>query len=278
MTADEAPGADTIEFRAEARAVPKRRRFPVFALIASVVLAGAGAGGYYLWSKISTDGDVREVPLIRAQPGPIKVKPETAGGMNVPDRDKTVFDRMEGEEERPGVERLLPVPEQPRPPPRSQPGDTARAPEPAPPQRPTLRPAIEEASRPPETLRAPLPPAPEAVASAPPSALPVAVQSPPVSVDSSSAIPGPAKSGYLVQLAAARSEDSAKGEWDRLKRSHGDVLGKFDVSIMRVDLGPERGIFFRVRAGPIADENVARAVCAALVERKQGCLVVRPEG
>lgn len=267
MTADDAPHGDTIEFKAEARSIPKRRRFPIFAVVASIALAGTLGGAYYAWKALSTDGEVREVPLIRAQPGPIKVKPETAGGMDIPDQDKTVFDRMEGEVDRPGVEQLLPPPETPRTPPGPPRSETAQRP--VPPSAPVAVPAPVPAATP----SAPPPavsPAPSPIAAPPPVA-----PSPPAETAIANAGPG---RGYLVQLAAARSEDTAKAEWDRLKRSYADVLGRFDLSVMRVDLGPDRGIFFRVRAGPIADEGSARAVCAVLVERKQGCLVVRPEG
>lgn len=264
MTADEGPRGDTIEFKAEPRTIRKRRQFPIFAILASAVLISTGGGAYYAWKALSTDNEVREVPLIRAQPGPIKVKPETAGGMDIPDQDKTVFDRMEGEGERPGVEQLLPPPEAPRTPPWSR-SETARVPD-----------AAAPAARTPDAARqAGQPsPAPMGTASVPAPPPPVAAPAAPVETAST----GTSRGGYLIQLAAARSEDTAKAEWDRLKRTYGDVLGRLDLSVMRVDLGPDRGIFFRVRAGPIADEAAARAACAALVERKQGCLVVRPEG
>jgi hypothetical protein len=49
-----------------------------------------------------------EVPLVRADAGPIKVKPANPGGMPVPDRDMLIYGQQQ-----PEVEHLLPPPEQP---------------------------------------------------------------------------------------------------------------------------------------------------------------------
>jgi len=54
--------------------------------------------------------------LIRADPRPVRVAPEDPGGMEVPHRDKLVYDLIAGEEGREAhVERLLPRPEAPLP-------------------------------------------------------------------------------------------------------------------------------------------------------------------
>ena len=57
------------------------------------------------------------IPLVRAAPGPVKVRPENPGGLRVPDRDKLIYGLIEGkngdQEVAPGPERLLPPPEQP---------------------------------------------------------------------------------------------------------------------------------------------------------------------
>lgn len=80
-----------------------------------------------------------------------------------------------------------------------------------------------------------------------------------------------------VQLAAVRSLAQARGEWERLRRKNGDLLGKLRLFITKADLGPAKGIYFRLRAGPLASEAKAKALCVSLAARKIGCLVVRPE-
>ncbi|MFB3135738.1 MAG: SPOR domain-containing protein [Rhodospirillales bacterium] len=81
---------------------------------------------------------------------------------------------------------------------------------------------------------------------------------------------------YKVQLAAERSLEGARGEWERLRRKNLDLLGRLTLSITKVDLGPEKGVFYRLRAGPVGDKAAARALCAKLARREMGCLVVRP--
>ena len=63
-----------------------------------------------------------DAPLIKAGDQPIKVPPESPGGLDVPNRDILVYRRMQGTPgERPAVERLQPGPEQPLAPPAAPP-------------------------------------------------------------------------------------------------------------------------------------------------------------
>ncbi len=149
------------------------------------------------------------------------------------------------------------------------------------------------------TPTAPPPPAPAIaaapapiVAAAPPPIAAIAPPPPPAAAPHAQAIPpapapavaaAPPKTapplaegkGYRLQLAAVRSPEAAKQIWDRLKRQHGDVLGGLAYAEQRVDLG-ERGIFYRVQAGPIADAAKAEQECRELKRRGVGCLLVRP--
>lgn len=84
-----------------------------------------------------------------------------------------------------------------------------------------------------------------------------------------------ATGGWQVQLAASRAATAAKAEGERLKQKHSDVLGKMTVNIVRADLGA-KGVFYRIRLGPARDKDEARAVCAQLAKRGQGCLVIAP--
>ncbi len=75
-----------------------------------------------------------------------------------------------------------------------------------------------------------------------------------------------------------RSLERAEGEWERLRRKGSDLLGNLTLSVTKADLGPKKGVFYRLRVGPVADEAAARALCANLAKREMGCLVVRPGG
>lgn len=61
-----------------------------------------------------------EVPTIVADATPIKTKPESPGGLVVPDQDKLVLNEPATAKEEPRVERLLSAPEAPAPMPRAE--------------------------------------------------------------------------------------------------------------------------------------------------------------
>ena len=257
---------------------------------AVVFAAGTGAGWYYVGTQFLT-GDDSAIPLVMAATGPVKVRPISPGGMEVPDRDKLVYDRMQGNGERPRVERLLPAPETPLPPPGRDLPRQMEAAAPAPDSAKDLAamaPAAGPVTLPPaeaRTSRAPLvhigPSAAPDSAAATPTVEEVLAAVRPPPAPSPPAPKEPAKTGstapaYRVQLAAVRSLKRAQGEWDRLRRKNTDLLGNLALSVVKADLGPTKGMFYRLRAGPLADEAAARALCAKLAARKVGCLIVRP--
>lgn len=65
------------------------------------------------------------------------------------------------------------------------------------------------------------------------------------------------------------------GEWTRVSAKHGEALTGLSPSVIRADLG-ERGIFFRLRAGPLADKAAADALCETLKAANEACIVVPP--
>jgi len=113
-------------------------------------------------------------------------------------------------------------------------------------------------------------PAPAAGSAAPAAELPAQLAVVPP------AAPAAAIAGaFQVQLASARSEQGAMGEWNRIVGKNKDALGGLTPNVARVDLG-EKGVFFRLRAGPLADKAAADSLCAALSAQNVGCIVVRP--
>lgn len=87
---------------------PARKLFVLLALAAPVLL------GLLAWSLYRGEGPAGEPVLVRAEPGPVKVRPADVGGMAVPDRDKLVFSRVSGEQIG-EAESLRPLPEEPLP-------------------------------------------------------------------------------------------------------------------------------------------------------------------
>ena len=116
-------------------------------------------------------------------------------------------------------------------------------------------------------------PAPDAppIAGAPAAAAPIGGPVPKVAPLSSLSAAG----SYRLQLGALKTEEAAKTEWLKLHRQNSDLLGKLSLSVSRVDLGA-KGTYYRIQAGPIADEARAAQDCAALKSRKIACILVKP--
>lgn len=81
---------------------------------------------------------------------------------------------------------------------------------------------------------------------------------------------------HLIQLASLQTASAAQAEWQRLKAQYPTLLGALDLVVVPIDLGPTRGVFHRVQAGPLTDANAARSVCTALRQEGQACLEVAP--
>lgn len=185
------------------------------------------------------------VPLIKADPNPIKVKPEQPGGLQVPDRNMMIYNERPGG---PPVEKLLPPPEQPAARPAAPQQQVAMAPQAAPAPVPAVKPFT------------PQPIAPHAAAAAHP-ATPGAL--------------GADKGGHIrLVLASLKTPEEARAEWARLKKASPDILGKLTADAVRADLG-EKGVWYRIEAGSFAQPAAAEHVCRELKARHLGCSVAK---
>jgi len=113
--------------------------------------------------------------------------------------------------------------------------------------------------------------APAPVTAATPAAAPAAASAPVVAAQQQVAAAG----GVSIQLASARSEDAALSEWKRISGKNSDLLANLSPTVMQAEV-PDKGTFFRLRAGPLADRPAAESLCGALAARNVSCIVVRP--
>jgi hypothetical protein len=258
---------------------PRPRR--LLRVAGALIVMGVFAGG--LWfayvegvrhAGLSGGGDI---PLIRADTRPMKVKPENPGGMQIPDRDMLIYGQQ-----RPQVEHLLPPPEQPMarpaPPPPSPPPSRPQV-QPAAMAPPAASPAASDETGPPGPAATMLP-APSASAQPPlsPAAAAAARELAPIPVSNPAVLGARAaatKAGTLrLQLGAVRSETEARANWERLKRQNADLLGKLSAVAIRADLG-DKGVYYRIQAGPVADPSTADRICGGLRQRRLACIIVR---
>lgn len=220
--------------------LPPRRNLSGLALMlgAMALFAGGLWFAYHEGTKhpgvSATATTADNVPLIHADPDPVKIKPppDKIGGLNIPDKDNPLYGARPGNQL---VEKILPPPEAP-------------APRPLPPPPPQAPPAA-------------LAPPPPTAAAAKPAPKPPAQQA---------ALPD----GVRVQLASVRSAEAARDEWTRLKQDNPDLLGKLTAVAVRADLG-DRGIWYKIEAGPLPSKAAADRLCGEMKQRDLGCQLVR---
>jgi len=77
--------------------------------------------------------------------------------------------------------------------------------------------------------------------------------------------------GPVLHLASFRSEASAKQGWQEVVTHNRAVLGSLKPIIRRMDLGPDKGIFYRLMAGAFGSVAEAEAACIQLKQNNQFC-------
>lgn len=177
-----------------------------------------------------------EPPKIMADNTPFKVEPVDKGGVQTPNQDKTVYDRIDGTNSA-GTVTTAPLPEEP-----IQLPKTAKivVDSPAPIVRDTPKPVVK---------------APEPKPSRP------VIQS--------------GSSEYVVQVASSRDRADADRLWRKIEVDYRDILpsGAY-ADIKRADLG-DKGIYHRLRLSGLANKDAATQLCNRLKARGQACFVTR---
>lgn len=296
---------DTAELEANLRR--RRNLVPIVTALAAVVCFGAIVWYAYTWGTGQVASD--DLPVVRAEPMPEKVKPEQPGGMEVPHQGIAVLN-PDGEAPQ-AVERLLPRPEVPAPP-EPLPVPPAEIAEPAPdqgtpdqqmveplPEVPAIAdggaadvteaPAAEEQTAqdggaPAGADAVPTPQAKpddqiadlleqQAVETANGgTAQPATPAAPPQQTE----VPPQqtaalTKGTIVVQLSSVKSEAAATQEWKRLQGAHPAVLGKLGLALETAAV--QGTTYYRVQTGPFASREAAADVCTRLKARNQDCLV-----
>lgn len=256
----------------------------ITAAIALGAVAAFGIGIWFAYDQGVKRGASGAPPLIRADQGPAKVAPENPGGMQVPNQDKQIYERLGGNQQpaTPGTEKLLPPPERPSAAP-TQPNATANAvtvpnrPAPAtvPNQAPSSAAVPNRTDAPnPAAVTTPAPSQPvapkaeEKPAPAPATRTTTAPAS--TSAPSVTATPG---GRVKVQLASLKDQAAATATWNQLQKKFPDILGGLTPSYEKVEIAG-KGTFVRLQAGPLKDRATAQNACQQLAAKNQGCIVV----
>ena len=260
---------------------------------AFVALALAGFSGvlWYAYQWGLGDSELVELPVVTAEPGPDKVKPADPGGLQVPYQDQLVLNRDSATGEVVRVERLLPPPEVPLPPPAPESGavveEGAEVASTAPPAETIpdegATPAIETAAGPTEPETAPeggeTTPSTEvsavpAPAEPAPSAAPATDDQATQATTAAGTAQVAAAGAFALQLASLKSSDAAEREWARLRGAYPKLMGGLSLIVQPADIQGV-GKVYRLQVGAFPNRTAAADVCAQLKTKQQDCFVVR---
>jgi hypothetical protein len=220
---------------------PGTRRLALIAGGLGVALVGVVGGWEFVGHRTTT------VPVVQADNRPVRVKPDNPGGMQVAGANEDILSG--GAESSTG--KLAPPPEAPAP-------DALRAPSPAAP------------SAAPVAAPTPAPVAAPSLAAAQP-AKPTAVPRSAESAAEKRPVTAPSGNAALVQLAAVRSEDAAKSEWERLSKRLPELLGSRRPAFSKIER--DGRTLWRVRTGGFADIPQATSFCEKVRAKGSACSV-----
>lgn len=261
---------------------------------AGAVVSLAVLAALILWSWQLYTRDVGDIPVIRAELGPMRVAPDTPGGVIAPHQGRAINQVIEGE----GAavletERALaPAPPQPRPDDRviaaAEPDPEPTLPQAEPtledetaaegPARAGLAESIASAEEPPEPAAGadndPTAFAPLAGLAAPPR--PEGLRTETVSRPAQPSVSGPLRADDvpvgtpIVQLGAFNTVAIADAQWARYRQANADVLGESPYFIEPVNTSS--GLLYRLRVAGYASLAEAQSACAALRARGMDCI------
>ena len=82
----------------------------------------------------------------------------------------------------------------------------------------------------------------------------------------------PTPGDYAIHLESAEAESNVRSSWDRLRATYPAQIADKSLLVKQIDLG-DRGVFYRILAGPFADASAADTACRELEGLGQYCAV-----
>lgn len=266
------------------------------ALLGAVALGGALAFAYKQSGGGMSGG---EPPLVQADSRPVKEPPQQPGGKQFPHKNKLIYDRLQNGAQ-PETERIVPRQEKlavpampgaapaPMPPPAVAPVDNSDAVDGGPRRVKTLVVRPDGSVMPPAAEPAPAA-APQQVADAKPAprsqaaaAAPAADPQPVAAIpEAPKPKPAPAPKPeaaapreYVVQVGSKQDQTDALATFADMQQKYPKLLSSYRPMVQKANLGA-KGVWYRLRIGPLADKSAARKLCRDL--KSQGhpdCLVM----
>ncbi len=267
-------------------------------LITMGAFFGLALLGWYAYQESMKSPAEDDLPLIESESETFKKAPEDPGGEQIPYRDKEVYSVIANTDRVPQV-----VDETPADAPVMTPeGMQEEAmPQEAPVEAPVETPSevVNEAVEMPAEPIKQTEPAASPVQEAPTTKTPAEKVKAPTKAEPVKAISKPAEkvaekpvqkplqktaekpaekvtvSGYRIQLGAYRSAAEVAAAWSSKQKKYREELGSLKLHTERADLGA-KGIFYRLQAFPVDNQDDAKQLCKKLRDKKQECFVVKP--
>ncbi|MES2214517.1 MAG: SPOR domain-containing protein [Pseudomonadota bacterium] len=216
----------------------------------------------------------RPIPLLKADNGPTRIKPEGNDGALVPNTDKMVYENLtfDRKEVTKSSVSIMPEPEQPLHIFKKEEKESPDViediigkilmPEVEMPEA-SIQPITQDVEAPNSTLDTPAQGTSKIlnIASVP-------KENPNLRQNSASK---KTKFPYKIQLVSVRSIAAAEAEWERLKKMHHKTLGHLPHVVKKMTI-ETKGVFYRLLAGEFVSFGQAKAVCRK-IGAQQGCLV-----
>ncbi len=261
----------------------------VFAGILGIVLAG-----FFFFNAESDNID--EVVTITTAPEVIKESPAQAGGMNIPDQDKLVYNRIRSDNVTTKVESLFPEPEKPVMPqilsiedntpeekfvnmdnvkpvnPLDEPAKPIVAkkkeiPAPIEAVKSDEKPVIAPAPTPVIAVKKVETPAPEV--------LPLTSEKPvkKAVAQNKPTIKEAKKSGNIwrAQLFSSNNKAAVEKAWAKIQTKHKSLLSDMSYEIESAEI-KGKGTFYRLKVGQFPTREMAATLCGKLKAQKQDCV------
>ncbi len=80
---------------------------------------------------------------------------------------------------------------------------------------------------------------------------------------------------YFLQLASFRTKERAMRGWEEISKSQDGLIGDYTPVFAVTDLGPEKGVYYRVRIGSFTNKMEPVELCEALKANDQDCYLSR---
>lgn len=224
--------------------------------------------GFFVFGEKSEQSD--EIVTISATQEPVKVRPEQPGGMNIPDQDKLVYNRIRTNNIDTKVESLFPEPEKPIVP--SILAIENNAPDSAfisMDEVKTFNPLVDvppiQVQETPKIENVPL------KKETPTKTIAKKAPSKPVKTTKVATAAKTTGGVWSAQLMSSSSHEAVEKAWPTILAKNKALLSNMSYQIAKAEI-PGKGTFYRLRVGNFKTRDMANELCTKLKARKQDCI------